>query len=81
MKNIALTGFVECFVVEAAVGFFIAYNVQQYFLALNHSDGINSGIFNFIGANTAIKNAKPKPGKTYKVSDEKGMYFFVHCNG
>ena len=30
---------------------------------------------------TAIKNAKPKPDKGYKIPDEKGMYLFIHPNG
>jgi integrase len=31
-------------------------------------------------SDTAIKNAKPKPDKSYKLSDEKGMYLLVHNN-
>jgi hypothetical protein len=31
-------------------------------------------------SDTAIKNAKPKPDKSYKLSDEKGMYLLVHKN-
>ena len=30
---------------------------------------------------TAIKAAKPRPDKPYKLTDEKGMYVLVHPNG
>jgi integrase len=30
---------------------------------------------------TTIKNAKPTPGKTYKLPDDKGMYLLVNPNG
>jgi hypothetical protein len=32
-------------------------------------------------SDTAIKNAKPKPDKDYKLPDEKGMYLLIHKNG
>ena len=32
-------------------------------------------------SDTAIKNAKPTPGKPFKMPDEKGMYLLVHPNG
>jgi len=30
---------------------------------------------------TAIKNAKPKPDKAYKLPDEKGLYLLVTVSG
>ncbi len=32
-------------------------------------------------SDTAIKNAKPRDGKSYKLSDEKGLYLLVTVNG
>ena len=32
-------------------------------------------------SDTAIKNAKPNPDKSYKLPDEKGMYLLIHQNG
>ncbi|MFA5921628.1 MAG: integrase arm-type DNA-binding domain-containing protein [Methylococcaceae bacterium] len=32
-------------------------------------------------SDTAIKSAKPKPDKAYKMPDERGMYLLVHKNG
>ena len=32
-------------------------------------------------SDTAIKNAKPTPGKAYKLPDEKGMYCHIQPNG
>ena len=32
-------------------------------------------------SDTAIKAAKPRPDKPYKLPDEKGMYIYVHTNG
>ena len=32
-------------------------------------------------SDTAIKAAKPRPDKPYKLPDEKGMYVYIHTNG
>ena len=32
-------------------------------------------------SDTTIKAAKPLPDKAYKLSDEKGMYVYIHTNG
>ena len=32
-------------------------------------------------SDTAIKAAKPKLDKAYKLPDEKGMYLLIHVNG
>ncbi|MFI3198182.1 MAG: integrase arm-type DNA-binding domain-containing protein [Methylococcaceae bacterium] len=32
-------------------------------------------------SDTAIKAAKPRTGKSYKIPDEKGMYLLIHTNG
>jgi len=32
-------------------------------------------------SDTAIKNAKPRLDKPFKLTDEKGMYLLIHTNG
>ena len=32
-------------------------------------------------SDTAIKSAKPRADKPYKLPDEKGMYLYIHTNG